>query len=100
MKIFNFFKKNKTIQNNKIGILENEFQKENKKEVKEKDVPIHPFIERCEFLKKEYGLIVPDVYQKLFTHFNIAKTNNLYNPFGEKANLILKFSIQKNSSDI
>lgn len=81
MKIFNFFKKKKMIHNNEIDILQNEFLEECKKETEKQDLPVHPFIERCEFLKKEYGLIVPDIYQKLFTHFKIAKNNSLYNPF-------------------
>lgn len=56
--------------------MKNDFQeedKENKIEIMEKEPTVHPFTERCEFLKKEYGLIVPDVYQKLFTYFNIEK---------------------------
>lgn len=84
MKIFNFFKKKKTIQNNDINILKNDFQEEDKEdkiEIMEKESTVHPFSERCEFLKKEYGLIVPDVYQKLFTYFNIEKNNSLYHPF-------------------
>jgi len=77
MKIFNFFKKKKVIQNKEVLVTVTSTPQENITESK----IIHPFIERCEYLKEQFGLIVPEVYKSFFTHYTIEKSNGLYHPF-------------------
>lgn len=77
MKIFNFFKKKKVIQNKEVLITVSSSPQENITQSK----IIHPFIERCEYLKEQFGLIVPEVYKSFFTHYTIEKSNGLYHPF-------------------
>lgn len=50
-------------------------------EITEKETLPHRFISRCRYLEEQYGLIVPEVYKKFFTHFNIDENHSLYQPF-------------------
>ncbi|MBB6369256.1 hypothetical protein [Chryseobacterium shigense] len=70
MKLFNFLKKkNTSIPERKITV---------------PDFSNHPFIKRCEYLKEEYGLIVPDVYKEFFTKYKVPETNFYYRVFWEE----------------
>lgn len=70
MKIFNFLrKKNTQVPAGKIT---------------EPDFSDHPFIKRCEYLKEEYGLIVPDIYKIFFTKYRVAESNFYYRVFWEE----------------
>lgn len=76
MNIFNFFKKKETQTTQKV--VEKIISKEKEK--------VHPFIERCEYLKNEYGLIIPDVYKDFFTKNQISKDQVHYRIFWEEIN--------------
>lgn len=73
MNLFNFFKKKET-QDTQKGI---------EKVIPKIEEKVHPFIERCEYLKNEYGLIIPDVYKDFFTKHQIAESNYCYRIFWE-----------------
>lgn len=80
MKIFNFFKKKKAIHNKEVLITINNSTQESIENITESKI-IHPFIERCEYLKEQFGLIVPEVYKSFFTRYNIDENKGLYHPF-------------------
>ncbi|MFN1217721.1 hypothetical protein ACKW6Q_12210 [Chryseobacterium kwangjuense] len=70
MKVFNFFKKKDSpVAEEKVTV---------------PDVPTHPFLERCEYLKNEFGLIIPEVYKTFFTRHKVAETNYFYSIFWEE----------------
>jgi hypothetical protein len=73
MKIFNFFKK-KDVQHP---------PKETEKGISKVDRKKHEFIEKCEYLKEEYGLIIPDIYKDFFTKNQIDKNHIYYRIFWE-----------------
>lgn len=73
MKIFNFFKKKVTpTPERKVNTVPK--------------LSTHPFLKRCEYLREEYGLIIPDVYKDFFTRYSIAETNFYYRVFWEEMN--------------
>ncbi len=86
MKLFGFFKKKKRTDNRPAAIqtvaaeIKAAAQTETGKAT-EKKAPPHRFIIRCKYLEEKYGLMVPEVYKKFFTHFNIDENHSLYQPF-------------------
>lgn len=70
MKLFRWFKKEKSMKNTNPG--------SGIQTGKDNRIPPHPFMERCAYLRDEYGLIVPDVYINFFTRHKISENNFRY----------------------